>query len=169
MGAPQDGVFDAAVMRAVGAELRWARENIPWTRSELVSRLPSEIHVQTLATYERGTRQLSLGRFVEICQTMGISAPEVLGAALQRAEIGLQASGVRVDLHAVLSDKRTDLGTLRRWARNRVESDPQGSGIAHLDWALVQEMATVFGIDRSEFVKLLATFTPRPTPRRKLI
>lgn len=165
MGAPQDDQFDAAIARAIGAELQYARKRIPWTRSELISRLPSEIHVQTLAAYERGIRQLTVVRFVEICQALGVSPPEILTWALQRAGIDLPISGVQVDLRTILNDERPELATLNSWARHRIEADPLSSAIARLDWALVQEMAMMFGIDRSEFVKLLITFTPRPVPR----
>lgn len=163
MDADQD---DAAVARAIGQEIRRARESVGWTRAELVARMPSEIHVQTLATYERGVRQCTVGRLVEICRTMGMSAPEVLTWALQRGEIDLQTLGLHIDLNAVVNDKRAELLALRRWARSRLSEDPE-TGIAHLEWPVVQEMAKVFSFPQSEFVNYLIGFTPRPLPQRR--
>lgn len=155
---------DAAVARAIGEEIRRARESVGWTRAELVARMPSDIHPQTLATYERGIRQCTVGRLVEICRTMGMSAPDVLSWAMQRAEIDLVTIGLQVDLRAVLADSRVELLPLRRWARGRLTDDP-GAYIAHLEWPVVQEMAALFGIPRPEFVSDLIMFTPRAAPR----
>lgn len=156
---------DAAVAKAIGNELRRARENAGLTRADLVALMPSEIHVQTLATYERGVRQCTVGRLVEICRIIGVSAPDVLSWAMQRAEIDLQTIGLRIDLRAVINDKRAELLPLRRWARGRLTDDPD-SEIAHLEWSAVQDMATTYGIDGSAFVSYLLMFTPRPAPWR---
>ena len=47
-----------AVSRAMGEELRRAREARGWSRDYLVSRLPSGIGDRTLLSYEHGTRHL---------------------------------------------------------------------------------------------------------------
>ncbi|WP_414637399.1 helix-turn-helix domain-containing protein [Actinophytocola sp.] len=158
---------DAEIAKAIGEELRRARDIAGWTRTELISRLPEEIHSQTLAGYERGTIQCTIRRFVEICRAMGVSAPDLLQWSMQRAEVDLRTTGLQIDLHAVLHDKQKRLLPLRRWARKRLVEDPRGSGVAHLEWAVVHEMATMFGISRSQFVKDLIAFTPRPVPRRR--
>lgn len=86
---------------------------------------------------------------------------------MQQVLVDLQTIGLQIDLHAVLHDKQAKMLPLRRWARKRLAEDSGGSGIAHLDWAVVQEMATLFGIDRSEFIQALIVYTPRPVPRRR--
>ena len=156
---------DGVIARAIGEELRRARESVGLTRAQLVAKMESEIHPQTLATYERGVRQCTVGRLVEICQTMEISAPLLLTWAMQRAEIDLPTIGLQIDLRAVIKDKRAELIPLRKWARGRLTDDPE-SEIAQLDWPAVQEMASMYEIDRSEFVSYLISFTPRPFPRQ---
>src|SRR3981081_3049844 len=50
--------------RILGDELRKLRRQRGWTRKELNQHLQSEISLQTLATYELGTRQCSVVRLV---------------------------------------------------------------------------------------------------------
>src|SRR5882672_6371061 len=57
----------ATYQRVLGDEIRRLRKQRSWTRKDLNERLQSEISLQTLATYELGTRQVSVIRFVEIC------------------------------------------------------------------------------------------------------
>lgn len=164
--AQDPDAIDTATRKAIGEELRRTRDTIGWTRAELAARLPFSIHIQTLAGYERGAVQCSTSRFTVLCDTMGVSAPDVLAWAMQRAGIGLPTTGMQVDLHAVITDKTAERLPLRRWARKRLKND-QGTGIGRLTWPVVQEMATLFGIDRNEFVRALVLFTPRPVPQRR--
>ncbi|MGH3950246.1 MAG: helix-turn-helix domain-containing protein, partial [Pseudonocardiaceae bacterium] len=64
--------------RVLGDELRKARKRRGWTRKELNNNLQSDISLQTLATYELGTRQCSVVRLAEICTAMGEQPQEVL-------------------------------------------------------------------------------------------
>lgn len=166
MNAVPDEETDRTITRVLGEELRRARDDLGWTRAELVSRMPSNVHVQTLAYYEQGLRQCTVVRLVEICKALGVSAPELLGLALQRAEIDLHNIALRVDLHALLEDKRTELRPLRRWARNRLADAPDASGVARLDRAVIDELALFLGFTRAQFVRYLVGFTPNAAPRR---
>jgi transcriptional regulator with XRE-family HTH domain len=159
-----DGV-DSTITRAIGDELRRARESVGLTRADLIARMPTEIHSQTLASYERGVRQCTIGRLVEICQAIGVSAPDLLHTAMQRAGLDLPVIGLQIDLHAVISDRRKELLPLRRWSEDRLENS--GSGIVHLEWPVVLELGRLFGIARTEFVNYLISFTPNPIARRR--
>lgn len=165
--AEENDGTDSAARHAIGEELRRTRDTLGWTRAQLAARLPFAVHVQTLAGYERGVIQCSASKLILLCQAMGVSAPDVLAWAMQRAGIDLPTTGVQVDLHAVVNDKTADLLPLRRWARQRIKDDRGGTGIARLTWPVVQEMATLFGMDRDEFVRTLVLFTPRPVPQRR--
>jgi transcriptional regulator with XRE-family HTH domain len=165
-----DVVHDVAVTgrvitRAVGDELRRVRNSVGWTRDELVERIPSEIAARTIATYEHGTRQCTIARFVEICETLGVTASAVLGLAEQRAELHLETIGFQVDLDSVVAETGTELKQLRRWASNRIAADPNGPKIARLTAPVVQEMAVFFGFTRSELIRHLLRFTPESAPR----
>jgi hypothetical protein len=55
---------------------------------------------------------------------------DVLGLALQRAEIDLLKNGMQVDLRAIVAGNRTEMTFIRKWARMRLAADPNGSGCA---------------------------------------
>ena len=155
---------DNAVAKAIGEELRRARNSVGWTRAQLAERMATDIHPQTLASYERGVRQCTIGRLVEICGTMGVSAPTLVKWGMQRAGLNLPLIGMEIDLRAVIRDHQEKLDPLRLWARGLLSEDPE-SEIARLDWSAVQGMAALYKIERSEFVEYLIMYTPRFTPR----
>jgi transcriptional regulator with XRE-family HTH domain len=156
----------SAIARAVGEELRRARDARGFTREELVARLPFRLHAQTLAAYERGTIQCTIRRFVEICRVIGAPAPDVLSWALQRAEVDLQFIGIQIDLPALLKDTKAELAPLRNWASKRLASSGE-AGIVRLQLAALQEMAVLFDIDQTELVRELIRFTPQPAPKQQ--
>jgi transcriptional regulator with XRE-family HTH domain len=78
-----------AVTVAAGAQLRTMRESLGLTLAATVSRMASDIRVPTLAGYETGIREFSVGRFVEICAAMKVSPLVVLAATLAPTTPGL--------------------------------------------------------------------------------
>ncbi|MFL6119252.1 helix-turn-helix domain-containing protein [Actinophytocola sp.] len=152
-------VRDEVVARALGEELRRARESIGWTRDELAGRMTTEIQPRTIASYEQGARYCTVVRLAEICRTLRISAPELLGMALQRAEIDLNTISLQVDLHALTRDDSDELRPLRAWADRRLALNPE-SRVAVLKVEVVQEMAILFDYTRSQLVRYLTKFTP---------
>lgn len=68
-----DEVTNETIARALGEELRRAREARGWSRPDLTRRLPSGIGEQTLLTYEHGSRHCTFVRLVEICRILGVS------------------------------------------------------------------------------------------------
>jgi transcriptional regulator with XRE-family HTH domain len=147
-----------AIARAVGTELRKVRDSQRLTRAEVAERLPSGVSVQTIANYEYGIRHCTLVRFVEICEALEVPSGELLGLALQRAEISLDTNAVHVDLGLIANDNRAR-SALRKWARNRLIKTPDVT-VTRLDPATVDELATFFDIDRREFVRYLCQYTP---------
>lgn len=158
------GLDDSRIILAIGEELRRARDSLGWSRAELVKRLSPTVPVNTYACYEKGIRQCSIPRLVEICRALGVAASELLGLALQRARVDLQTAGVQVDLHKVLDDDQEGLEPLRRWARNRLETDLVGRGVAWLEWDLIKELAMFFDVAGPDLVNRLMAFTPEVTP-----
>jgi transcriptional regulator with XRE-family HTH domain len=161
-----DAVAEGAITRALGEELRRARDSVGWTRAELVERAPSDLQVRTYATYEHGSRQCTVTRFVEICAALGVSAPDVLELALQRAEVHLETIGLQVDLRALLDAEQSELEPLRRWATNRLRANTDRSGVARLTTAVLQEMAVCLDLTRAQLVRYLVRFTPQAVARR---
>lgn len=113
--------------RVLGEELRELRKRRGWTRKELGERLTSEISLQTLATYELGTRHCSVVRLVELCMAME-EQPQELLARVQRRVYPVQADRVRVSLRALATVENTELAPLRRWAQGQLrQTEPTPS------------------------------------------
>jgi len=163
---PDRDAVEGVVTRALGEEIRRVRDAAGITRAKLIEDMDSDIHVQTLATYEQGIRQCTVIRFVEICTALGVAAPDVLGLALQRAKIDLQTIGLQVDLRAIIADNRPATGTIRKWARKRLAADPNGSGVVHLTISAIQELAVLFDYTNYEqLVDELIKFAPQRAPQ----
>ncbi|MFC4853644.1 helix-turn-helix domain-containing protein [Actinophytocola glycyrrhizae] len=150
--------FDRAHCRAIGEELRRAREANNWSRGYLVSRLPSGIGDRTLLSYEHGSRALTMLRFIEVCHALGVGAPQLLGVALQRARLQLENLALQVDLPSLIADNTPKYRPLTIWARNKLDLHP--GGIVAVVPAAVDEMATMMGSPHSELTAHLARFTP---------
>ena len=161
-----DEVTNESISRALGEELRRTREARGWSRLDLTAQLPSGIGEQTVLTYEHGLRHCTFVRLVEICRTLGVSTPDVVQSALQRAGVDLENLSLRVDLRAVIRDKNAEFRPVRRWARNRLAEDPDGAGVVRLVPDGAREIAAVIGCPRSTLVTYLATFAPGVLPAR---
>jgi hypothetical protein len=157
--------IDRLIVRAIGEELRRARTTVGWSRPGLVNRMNSDLPVNTYACYEQGVRRCSIPRLVEICCILGVAAPELLGLALQRAGLGLDAAGgVRVDLNKVLADNQVRLRPLRRWARNRLQAEPEQDMI-RLDRDLIKELAIFLKLTPQDLLGALLAYTPDAAPQ----
>ncbi|UVS81859.1 helix-turn-helix transcriptional regulator [Actinokineospora sp. UTMC 2448] len=143
------------VTRAAGLELRKARIDAGLTLAQLCDRLPSRIQVPTLAGYETGHRSFTVGRFVEICASLGRNPAVVILAALRRAKAGV---GTVVDLQALARAEGADRAVLRQWARFRLETDQDG--VVVIDTSTLREMAVLCGMPPAELTRTLADFWP---------
>jgi transcriptional regulator with XRE-family HTH domain len=126
-----------ALARVLGDELRAARRLRHWTRKEVLRRLPSSISEPTLATYECGSRPLSVIRLVDLCRVLEVCAPDLLARAMDRT------TGLPVDLHAIARDERAELQPLRRWARVRLRGTPAVTSFAE---PAVESLAELCGM-----------------------
>ncbi|MGQ0837993.1 helix-turn-helix domain-containing protein [Actinokineospora sp.] len=147
--------------RVLGDELRRLRKQRGWTRRELNGRLQSDISLQTLATYELGTRQCSVVRFVEICLALDELPHELIARVHDRVFTDRPVGGVRVDLRSVARDRRPDMAPLRRWAAGRL-AEHQGAGPAEvrLDIAALERMAELCGLETVDLIGRLRAGRP---------
>lgn len=147
-------------LRALGAELRSLRERRGWTRRDLKARLRSDISLQTLATYELGTRQCSVARLVEICLALGEQPHNVLFRVHQRVRPEPLAepapSPIRVDLRAI--GDHPALAPLRRWALTKLA---ERTTTVTLDVPALRWMAQLCGLTVAD----LTTMLNRPDQR----
>jgi len=157
MDASDDEVA-RAVARAVGDELRRAREAKGWSRAQFVTRLPSGIGDRTLLAYEHGLRHLTLIRLLELCEALDAVAADVVSRALQRARLFLENLVLSIDLRALLSSGNFKFRPMVQWARNKLNKHPDG--IVELAPAGVIELADFIGCSHHELAAYLARFAP---------
>ncbi|TCO62512.1 helix-turn-helix domain-containing protein [Actinocrispum wychmicini] len=150
-------LFDVAVyQRVLGDEIRRLRKKRGLTRKQLNRRLQSEISLQTLATYELGTRQCSVVRFVEICVALDEQPHELIARVHERVFTDSPRGRVRLDLRQVVRDDHEELLPLRRWARGRLDTYPNANAAeVHLDFAALEQLASLCGLDTVELIALL--------------
>ncbi|MGW5053442.1 helix-turn-helix transcriptional regulator [Actinokineospora sp. NPDC004072] len=147
----------AAYQRVLGDELRKARKQRGWTRKDLTDRLQTTISLQTLATYELGTRQCSLVRFVELCLALEEMPHVMMSRVHDRVFAGTSIGRVRVDLRRVVYDARPELSPLRRWAAGRLasHSGPEPP-VVQLDITALERLAELCGVETVELIRKLA-------------
>jgi transcriptional regulator with XRE-family HTH domain len=153
-----DEVTDEMIARALGKEIRCAREAGGWSRAQFVARLPSGIGDRTLVAYEHGARQLTVARLVELCRTFGVPAPTILDQALRKAQLELRNLLLRIDLTKLLNDTNDYFEPLQKWARNRRIDDPTGA--VELSPATVRELAAFLGCSHADLARHLTNFSP---------
>lgn len=140
--------------RVLGDELRKVRKRRGWTRKELNTKLQSEISLQTLATYELGTRQCSVVRLAEICMAMGEQPHEVLARVHARL-FGATPSHVQLNLLTVVHDNQPELLPLRRWAIDRLSRQENGAHEIHLDLPAIERMAELCRVPTDDLLERL--------------
>jgi transcriptional regulator with XRE-family HTH domain len=149
-----------AYQRILGEELRKLRTQRGWTRKELGERLQSGISLQTLATYELGTRQCSVVRLAELCLAMG-ELPQNLLARVHDRLFEQAADQVRVDLADVVADDQPELLPLRRWARGRLAAG--GSSDVRFDRATLEQLASLCDLRTDELLTRLKRLSATTT------
>lgn len=145
----------ASYQRTLGDELRRARKRRGWTRKDLQGRLQTEISLQTLATYELGTRQCSVVRFVELCVAMEEQPDELLGRAHDRMFATGEQGKVRVDLLSLARDQQPELRPFRRWAHDRLRESGSPGTELYLDLPALERLAELCGLDTVGLIERL--------------
>ncbi len=149
-----------AFARAIGEELRRAREALGWSRVQLSRRLPSDNGDRTILAYEHGIRRLHLQKLVELCVELQVDPGTIVTRGLARAKLYPEHLSLHIDLNALLDDNRGGgtFGPIRQWARNTLNEHPDG--IVEIEPAVAQNLALFIGCSHNELAKYLARFTP---------
>ena len=149
---------EADISRAIGEELRRAREALGLSRMQLVAGLPSGIGDRTLLSYEHGVRHLSALRLVELGRALEVDAPTLLARGLQRARIYVESMVLAVDLRFLLNDPSDRFRPMVQWARNTLNEHP--GGVVKIAPEVVRHLALFVGCTHDELARYLARFTP---------
>jgi transcriptional regulator with XRE-family HTH domain len=155
----------ASYQRVLGDELRRVRKQRGWTRKELRHHLDTEISLQTLATYELGTRQCSVVRLAELCVALDVLPHDVLARVHDRVFSNERPGHIRVNLVRMADDRQPELLSLRRWAADRLAQTPPGQPAeVHLDLSALEQMAELCGIDTVELIGRLRALNNNTPP-----
>lgn len=146
----------ATYQRILGDELRRLRKQRGWTRRDLNRRLQSDISLQTLATYELGTRQCSVVRLVEICLAMDEVPHDLMARVHQRVFSDSSVGRIRIDLRKVVRDTQPELYPLRRWAKGKLtENNGHHAPDVNLDISALEQMAELCGVETLDLIARL--------------
>jgi len=143
--------------RILGDELRKVRRGRGWTRKELNRHLVADISLQTLATYELGTRQCSVVRLVELCMAMD-EPPADLVARVHRRVFVEQPGRLLVNLGEVAVNADPRLWPMRRWAADRLaKAGPAAPREIYLDLPALERMAELCELETVDLMGRLHT------------
>ena len=140
-----------AYQRILGEELRRLREQRGLTRRDLNHRLHSGLSLQTLATYELGTRQCSVVRLIELCLALEEAPDRLLARVGKRYFGGPEAGGVRIDLRQVVEAIHPDLAPFRRWAAGKL-AEAGAPNEVQLDPSALDRLAELCGLSTEGLV-----------------
>lgn len=143
----------------LGDELRQARNALGWTRKQMLDQMyPDDddeaVSLQTLATYELGTRRMSVDRLVAMCAALRQQPDELLLRAITRTF----GTGRRIVIDLAALARTTDprLQHLQRWATVRAQQRPQGKApIESLDYDALTALANVAGTTEYQLLQAL--------------
>jgi transcriptional regulator with XRE-family HTH domain len=109
-----EDIAPEVLARILGAELRDERRARGWTRKDLHSHLGRDLALQTIATWELGTRKISVQSLFDTCGALKLLPSAVLAAVEARCEIGRDE--LAVDLRDLAVHGPPELAPARRWA-----------------------------------------------------
>lgn len=147
-----------SVQRVLGRELKKQRQQRRWTRNDLLERLDSDASGQMIATYELGTRKISVTRLFELCLAMDESPSEIV-ARVQRQVLGDSPRRIHLNLRKVVENERQELEPLRRWAATLLNQDKPVTTYAldkpALNW--LADVCSMSVLDLETTLKTMAT------------
>lgn len=107
--------------KVLGIELRANRRARGWTRKVLLGHLGRDVSLQTIATWELGTRKISVQSLFDTCVAMEIRPSEMLAAVEDRCEYAREE--LTVDLRDLAVHGPPELAPARRWANAKLRPD----------------------------------------------
>jgi len=149
-------VDDRPFARALGAEIRRAREQHGLTREEFVRLLPSGIGDRTLLCYEHGQRYISCARLKELAAALKVPAWELFRAAT-KSEGDPTRYTLRIILRKLVNDDSPEFESVRQWAANRLKGAPATREVL-LSTATIREMAAMLDLVHNDLAEYLAAF-----------
>lgn len=135
-------IGERTFLRALGEVLKKARESRGWDRDQLARMLRSHIEPRTVASYEYGSRHMTVWRMVEIAHCLDSTAARLVGEAESKVP-GLSNVPICVSVQRIMNDDTDGFEPVHQWARNRFR---EGARELLLSPDTVREMAAVVGL-----------------------
>jgi transcriptional regulator with XRE-family HTH domain len=154
--------------RTLGEVLRDRRHARGWTRKELRAQLrrqrahladTTDISLQTLATYELGTRHMTVDRLDEIARALGTRAHLILAEVDRRIDPADYDGKLVVDLAALATSTRCDIMPATRWATSQIAA--LGPTRVELTPDALEALANLCGIELLALLDVLRDFQPQ--------
>ncbi len=144
---------------ALGELLRSARRERGWTRKQLRAAMcadEDDLSLQTLASYELGTRRISVERLIAVCAALDKRPDELLRRATTLAFSGHYGTRITVDLLDLAHTTDPRLQPLQRWAQVRAQQSPaERVLVEELDATALSAMAGIAGTTEYDLVQAL--------------
>jgi transcriptional regulator with XRE-family HTH domain len=149
--------------RTLGDVLRGHRKARGWTRKELRAQLPdtADISIQTLATYELGTRRLCVDRLDNIAHALGTRAHLILAEVDRRVHGAWVGHDLVVDLATLATSTRHDIVPAARWAATKVAARDGIAKPVVLTLDALDKLAEICGLGMPELFVILRDFQPK--------
>lgn len=152
--------------KALGLELRNVRKNVRrWPRRTLRDEMlrhggDEEISIQSLGTYELGTRTLTVTRLLQIAAVLGVHADDMFSQAYKRAFPNRDlddAELITVNLYLLTQAKDARLQPLVAWAQARFnQADRNPLAVVTLDRTGIQAFVNQTGVAEDRLLDLLS-------------
>lgn len=154
---PVDDFF--SVEKVLGRELRKLRKRHGWTRRDLRKHIGADGSLQALASYEMGTRKISVPRLFEVCLALGEHPSDLLKRVQDQVYVDAPWR-IRLDLRKVVEDERQELGPVRQWAATLLNQDKPVSTFL-LEGDALAGLAELCGIPVLDLEAILRTLSSR--------
>lgn len=163
--------FDREYMRVLGDVIRGHRRKKGWTRKDLQQRLGTmphggvDISLQTLATYELGTRHCSVVRLAQIAAALGIRAAQIIAETDARVSADSTISDsttIMIDLRRLADSPDETLAPAAAWANARLGASPHERR-RRLSAAAVEQLANLCGLDLLTMFEALTDYRTATT------
>lgn len=78
---------NAEINRALGIELQEIRKRLGWSKKEVAARMSADASHWTVASWENAKRALTIPKFVDLCEALGVAPSAVMASAMRRCRI----------------------------------------------------------------------------------
>uniref|UniRef100_UPI003F49812B helix-turn-helix domain-containing protein n=1 Tax=Amycolatopsis sp. CA-151526 TaxID=3239921 RepID=UPI003F49812B len=130
----------------LGDELRTIRTGQGLTRKELRARLPQDLAVQSLATYELGTRHVTVTRLFQLSAALNVRPSTIIRRVEDQLALEPEP-GFTLRLDTLTRSSDAELAPLRRWASVVLRQlPPDQAREIHLNPNAIERLAELCGI-----------------------